>query len=234
MKISISPDITQEFPEAQIGWLRAKLTHGSESEYVASLKRKLPQKLAEIGLSADTLPQHPDIRRWRETYSKQGVKPSKYHSSIEALRRRVFKKTMWEVSDVVDCYDCVSAVNLLAMGAHDMAKLKGDMVLRHAREGEKFYPLGAGDTVTECTEKQIVYADSEKICCWLWNYRDTRDASVDENTEEALFIVDAAFEPEWRSVEQGLAALSEALTEIGCTVRGSGIVCAAKPEAEFD
>ena len=234
MKISIDKDIFENFPEAKICWLRAVITNGKGSPRVAEMKKNLKRRLEEIGLSADTVAQHPDIRRWRETFSKMGVKPSKYRSSIEALLRRIFKGDLWSVSDVVDCYDCVSALNLLPMGAHDMSKLRGDMTLRYAKEGEKFYPLGAGDSIVECGAKQIVYADGEKICCWLWNYRDTRDASVDEETKEALFIVDCAFENEWRSVEEGLAALASELTQIGCTVKKSGVVSAAEPEMETE
>ena len=234
MKISIDKDIFENFPEAKIGWLRAVITNGKGSPRVAEMKKNLKRRLEEIGLSADTVAQHPDIRRWRETFSKMGVKPSKYRSSIEALLRRIFKGDLWSVSDVVDCYDCVSALNLLPMGAHDMSKLRGDMTLRYAKEGEKFYPLGAGDSIVECGAKQIVYADGEKICCWLWNYRDTRDASVDEETKEALFIVDCAFENEWRSVEEGLAALASELTQSGCTVKKSGVVSAAEPEMETE
>ena len=215
MKISIDKDIFENFPEAKIGWLRAVITNGKGSPRVAEMKKNLKRRLEEIGLSADTVAQHPDIRRCRETFSKMGVKPSKYRSSIEALLRRIFKGDLWSVSDVVDCYDCVSALNLLPMGAHDMSKLRGDMTLRYAKEGEKFYPLGAGDSIVECGAKQIVYAD-------------------DEETKEALFIVDCAFENEWRSVEEGLAALASELTQIGCTVKKSGVVSAAEPEMETE
>ena len=234
MKISIDSEVLKNFPDAKVGWLRASIKNGKGSERVENLKKSLRGRLEDIGLSAETVAAHPDIRRWRETFSKMGVKPSKYRSSIEALLRRVFREELWSVSDVVDCYDCVSALNILPMGAHDMAKLKGDMTLRYAKEGEKFYPLGAGDTVIECGPQQIVYADDEKICCWLWNHRDTRDASVDTDTKEAIFIADCAFVTEWRSIEEGLAALAEELTAIGCTVKKYGTVSAECPEAETE
>ena len=239
MKLSIDKKITQDFPDAKIGWLRARIADGAgaargRNVRNAEIKKKLEANLNDMGISADTLTLHPDVRRWRETYSKMGVKPSKYRGSLEALLRRIFKGDIWSVSDVVDCYDCVSALNLLPMGAHDMTKLRGDMVLRYAREGEKFYPLGAGDSVVDCAPPQIVYADGEKVCCWLWNYRDTRDACVDENTREALFLVDCSFETEWRSVEDGLAALAGELEAIGCQVRASGVGRAASPAAEVE
>ena len=57
---------------------------------------------------------------------------------------------------------------------------------------------------------------------------------MDENTREALFLVDCAFETEWRSVEDGLAALAGELEAIGCQVRASGVVRAASPAAEVE
>lgn len=234
MKISIDEKIFEKFPDAKIGWLRADISQAGGEELVRAAKAELAAKLNDIGISRDTMTAHPDVRRWREVFSAMGVKPSKYRSSLEGLLRRVFKGDLWDVSPVVDCYDCVSALNLLPMGAHDMEKLKGNLVLRYARGGEKFYPLGAGDSVVECAEGQIVYADDEKICCWLWNHRDTRDACVDGATKEALFIVDCAFDTEWRSVGEGLAALASELRAIGCETRGSGVVSAQSPEAETE
>ncbi len=35
--------------------------------------------------------------------------------------------------------------------------------------------------------KTFFYADDEKVC-WLWNHRDTRDASLSETTKKALFL----------------------------------------------
>ena len=233
MKISIDKAVLDDFPKARIGWLKAEVSVEPESELINNFKKQLISRLADIGISADTMMLHPDVARWREVYSKMGVKPSKYRSSLEALLRRIFKGDIWSVSNVVDCYDCVSAVNLLPMGAHDIAKLKGDLTLRYGRQGEKFCPLGAGESEIEVDPRNVVYADDEKVCCWLWNYRDTREASVSEETKEALFLVDNAFETEWRTVEEGLAALAEELENIGCNVAGYGVVDAASPSVDI-
>ena len=233
MKLEIEKRIFEVFPDAKIGWLLAEVKVEPSNEYVENMKKGLIERLKDIGISQDTMMLHPDVAGWREVYSKMGVKPSKYMSSLEALLRRTFKGDIWSVSNVVDCYDCVSAVNLLPMGAHDTAKLKGDLVLRYGREGEKFYPLGAGDSVIDVSPKNILYADDEKVCCWLWNYRDTRMASVSEETKTALFLVDCAFETEWRTTEEGLEALSHELELIGCRPLASGVLDADTPECEI-
>ena len=232
MKLMIEREIFEYFPSAKIGWLLARVRVAPSDEYVEKMKRGLVGRLNDIGISQDTMMLHPDVAGWRDVYSKMGVKPSKYRSSLEALLRRTFKGDIWSVSNVVDCYDCVSALNLLPMGAHDIAKLRGDLVLRYGREGEKFYPLGAGDSVIDVSPKNILYADEEKVCCWLWNHRDTRDASLSESTENALFLIDQAFDTEWKSVAEGLDALSCELEKIGCSVLKSGVVDSADPSSE--
>lgn len=231
MKLEIEKGIFEVFPAAKIGWLLAEVKVEPSDAYVESMKKGLIGRLKDIGISQDTMMLHPDVAGWRDVYSKMGVKPSKYRSSLEALLRRTFKGEMWSVSSVVDCYDCVSALNLLPMGAHDIEKLKGDMVLRFGREGEKFYPLGAGDSVIDVDTRNVLYADEDKVCCWLWNHRDTRDASLSESTKKALFLVDQAFDTEWKTVREGLDSLSSELEKIGCKMIGSGIVNSVSPSS---
>lgn len=233
MKLKIENEIFEVFPKAKIGWLLAEIEVASSNEHVESMKKGLIENLKNIGISQDTMMLHPDVAGWRGVYSKMGVKPSKYRSSLESLLRRTFKNEMWSVSNIVDCYDCVSALNLLPMGAHDIEKLNGDLVLRFGREGEKFYPLGAGDSVIDVDTRNVVYADAEKVCCWLWNYRDTRDASISESTKKALFLVDQAFDTEWKTVREGLESLSSELEMIGCKIINSGIVTSESASSEI-
>lgn len=232
MKLKIENEIFEVFPAAKIGWMLAEVKVESIDAYVESMKKGLIGRLKDIGISQDTMMLHPDVAGWRDVYSKMGVKPSKYRSSLEALLRRTFKGEMWSVSNVVDCYDCVSALNLLPMGAHDIEKLKGDLVLRFGREGEKFYPLGAGDSVIDVDTRNVVYADEDKVCCWLWNHRDTRDASLSESTKKALFLVDQAFDTEWKTVREGLDYLSSEIEKIGCKTISRGIINAGSPSSE--
>lgn len=232
MKISIAKEILGEFPDAAIGYLAAEIEVRDSDLYVEGMKSTLQRKMNEIGISADTMMDHPDVRRWRDVFGKMGVKPSKYRSSLEALLRRLFKGEMWNVSDVVDLYNCVSVLNLMPMGAHDLAKLKGGLILRRGRAGEKFHPLG-GDEI-EVNPRNILYADEEKVTCWLWNHRDAREACVTGDTKQAVFMIDHAFDTEWRTVAQGVAALSGELEKIGAKIIASGVVDVKNPLAEID
>lgn len=234
MKIKIDEAVLRDYPEARIGWLVADISAvPEESRYVDMMKYRLEDKLKDIGMTEDTLLLHPDVMRWRNVFSRMGVKPSKYNSSLEALLRRIFKGELWSVSTVVDCYDSVSAMNLLPMGAFDMGHIAGDLTLRYGKEGESFLPLGAEGEPVKVSEKHIVYADGEKVCCWLWNHRDSREAGLSGDTKKALFMIDCAFETEWRSVKEGLAALKAELGKVDAVILSEGICDEKAPECEL-
>lgn len=231
MKIAIDQEILRDFPDAAIGYMVAAIEVGRSGEYVENLKKTLAAEMDGIGISGETMMNHPDVARWREVFGKMGVKPSKYKSSLEALLRRLFKGELWSVSDVVDLYDCISVLNLLPMGAHDLAKIKGNLTLRYGREGEEFLPLGAGSDVVAVDPRHILYADDEKVVCWLWNHRDTREATVTEGTKRAIFLIDHAFSTQWRTVGQGLDALARELEKIGAKIETKGVIDAGRPSA---
>ncbi len=224
-KILVDSQIKTNFPDARIGWMVADLTVQEIHPYAEELKKTLASVLAQRGITEENLTSHPDIARWREVFRSMGVKPNKYKSTVEALVKRVLKgQNMWNISSVVDVYNCVTVLTFLALGAFDTAYLDGDVVLRYAKEGETFLPLGSEEEVIPTDPRQIVYADNAKIISWLWCYRDTRLTGVTLKTKEALFIMDTAFTLETMSVEDGMAILSEHLKKIGCTIKDSGIV----------
>ena len=227
MKITIAPEILENYPGTHIGWLYACVVVEEKNDYVEALKKNLPRIVQEHGLfKTEELSKHPRIANWRKIYSDMGVKPSSYRCSLEALLRRVIKgESLRNVSSVVDCYNCVSVMTLLPMGAYDAYKLKGGLTLRYGKEGEIFLPLGSGEEIT-VKDIHILYADEEKICCWLWNHRDSRLCAVTTDTKRrtfSSFFVDAADESGAPDVEKALDLFAGHLEAIGCKVHLTSI-----------
>ena len=223
--VTIDPEVRRVFPESHVGWLLAGVSVRENHPRIEKMKENLAAELASMGITDENLANRPDIRAWRKVYSMMGAKPSKYRSSLEALVRRVIKgKEMWNVSSVVDCYNCASVSAMLPMGAHDTSRIDGAITLRFGHSGEKFYPLGKDGEAVDVAPRNIVYADETKICCWLWNHRDTRLAAVTRETEEAIFLIDTAFTPHCTTLEQGLDILWERLEEIDCAPKERGVV----------
>jgi len=142
MKITIAPEILENYPGTHIGGLYAHVIVEEKNNYVEALKKELPKIVKERGLlSTEELSKHPRIANWRKIYSDMGVKPSSYRCSLEALLRRVIKgENIWNVSSVVDCYNCVSVMTMMSMGAYDARKLKGDQTLRYRQERRRICP----------------------------------------------------------------------------------------------
>jgi DNA/RNA-binding domain of Phe-tRNA-synthetase-like protein len=234
MKITISDSVLSKYPEANIGYLLAEVIVEPAHPYVDHLKTLLDESLTSLGITVTNFTTHPNINRWQQIYRKDfGVKPSEFRSSVEALLRRILRqKGIWTISSVVDLYNCCSLNSLLPMGAYDLQKIQGDIYLRYGQNDDIFIPLGSQETIPVC-ENHVVYADEEKVLCWLWNHKDSRYSAITPDTKKAIFFVDAAFHPQIHSVEDAVKSLSHHLTQIGCKEWVSGVLNAENPSIEI-
>ncbi|MFA0888494.1 MAG: B3/4 domain-containing protein [Synergistales bacterium] len=233
MRFSIDAAILERYPQTEVGWLVADVFPVSADPVVDRWKAALAGEMASNGLTLENLSSCPEVVRWRQVFGSMGVKPSKYRCSLEALLRRVLKENaLWTVNSVVDLYNCVSVKTLLPMGAFDLDKIRGNLFLRFGRQDETFEPLGQGET-EEVLPQHVVYADDEKVCCWLWNHRDSRLVGLDEGTRRAVFLIDHAFSPTTTSTEAGLEILWEKLAETGSNPVEKGICSVSQPEQEI-
>lgn len=230
MRLKIAPGIFRKYPQVEVGWLTADIHPVPMDPKVEQWKGSLAAWLSSRGITLENLSSCPEVARWRQVFGSMGVKPSKYRCSLEALLRRALKEnSLWTVNSVVDLYNCVSVQTLSPMGAFDLKKVSGDIELRFGREGEIFSPLGKSDEET-VTSEHVVYADSEKVCCWLWNHRDSRLVGIDENSRSAVFFVDRAFSPTAFTVGNALDLLEERLEQTGARVTGKGVCSASEPD----
>lgn len=233
MRLKIAPAILEKYPQAEVGWLTADITPLPMDPKVEEWKESLAAWVSSQGITLENLSSCPEVAGWRQVFGSMGVKPSKYRCSLEALLRRVLKEnSLWTVNSVVDLYNCVSVRTLFPMGAFDLEKVKGDLSLRFGKEGETFSPLGKGDEERVSCE-HVVYTDSEKVCCWLWNHRDSRLVGLDETSRRAVFLVDRAFAPTAMTTETALEILWEKLAETGSRPSAKGVCSASRPSQEI-
>lgn len=215
MLISIDDEIFKKYPTAEIGYVLARVAIRKIDPFVEELKQGLLKYLEEQGMNATNFAVHPNIALWRKIYEKDFlVKPKTYRSSVEALLRRVVTgKGIWNICNVVDLYNCCSIISLLPMGAYDLDKISGGIQIRYAREGEVFHALGEREKVITKSH-EVVYADEEKVLCWLWNHKDSAESCIDDNTKYALFFIDSAEQTEPKQMQEALECLKENLEKI--------------------
>lgn len=109
----------------------------------------------------DTLKDEKIFRNYRDLWKKHGIDYNKYRSSGDALIRRILNsKHLYSINNVVDSMNIISLGTGYSIGAYDLDKIDGDIVIRNARS-ETFAPIGTKEAVH--LKNDLVVADSKKI-----------------------------------------------------------------------
>lgn len=187
---------------------------------VDQLSAQLPIVVERIN-ATDPITQLDDIAVWRQAYGAMSVKPSKFHSSIEALLRRVKKGDDIATGlPVVDVYNLISVIHGTPMGAYDRTKLSGDeMVLRLANpDVDRFDPLGGRAESYPLNEDLVVHAMEAEVLCWGFNSRDSAISCVGDDSQSIIFMSETCSAITADRPSAGLQDLANHLDGLGVQV----------------
>lgn len=142
-------------------------------------------------LAATPVDQVPNIASWRETYRAFGAKPQRTRNSLEALVRRA-EMGLPRVNALTDVYNAISVLHEIPIGGEDYPSYLGSARLVRADGTESFETAANGETVIEHPEPgEVVWVDDAGVTCRRWNWRQCRRTALTNETEAALFILDA-------------------------------------------
>ena len=112
---------------------------------------------------------------------------------MDALLRRVTKAgVLPRISPAVDAYNSVSVLSSLPAGAFDLDRVRGDIEIRWAVEGDRFEPLGEPGEWEEARPGEVIYADGDSVLTRHWNHRDCDRTMLRSDSRNALFILERA------------------------------------------
>jgi DNA/RNA-binding domain of Phe-tRNA-synthetase-like protein len=133
--------------------------------------------------------QHPRIAAWREAYREFGAKPSDFHSSVEAMVRRVRKGGQLPyINHLVALGNATSLKYLLPVGGHDVGVARHDLWLKLATGEETFIAFGS-DVVEHPRLGEVVYLDGDQVLCRRWTWRQARHTLlVPDSTHVAINV----------------------------------------------
>ena len=95
---------------------------------------------------------------------------------------------MFSINKVVDIYNIISMDSKLALGAHDIDKVDGNITLKITNGSERFIPLGSSE-LQELKAGEYSYVDdSNDIVCRL-EIRQVDKDKVTEDTKNVFYIV---------------------------------------------
>jgi DNA/RNA-binding domain of Phe-tRNA-synthetase-like protein len=141
------------------------------------------------GLSPETVKDDPILRGFRSLHEKVGVSNRKNVASPENLLNTLLHSgRLPRINVLVDIYNLVSAKSRLALGAHDLAHICGNIHLRMTTGAESFWPLGSAKPKAVGPGEYAYVDDKNDIICRL-ETRQVEKTKVTAETTECFYIV---------------------------------------------
>ncbi|MER5307590.1 phenylalanine--tRNA ligase beta subunit-related protein [Streptomyces sp. NPDC002773] len=168
------------------------LVNGPSDETSSALLDEAARRLAER-LDGRTPDQDPHIAAWRAAYTAFGAKPSRTRNSAEALARRALADGgLPRINRLVDAYNAISVAHLIPVGGEDLGRIRGAMRLVRATGDEPFVTTAGGvETVEHPEPGEIVWCDEEGVTCRRWNWRQGPRTRIDDDTVDAVFLLES-------------------------------------------
>jgi DNA/RNA-binding domain of Phe-tRNA-synthetase-like protein len=188
MELSIA-ELLPRFPEVRIAAVVAEdlaIPAGRPAELEALIaEREAACREQWAGLELSAIP---GIAAWRAAYKAFGIKSTSYRSSVERLVKNALAgRALPAINGFVDAYNAVSLAHVLPAGADDLAQVMGDVAFRFAREGDDFQDMsGEGELGGPPKPGEVVFADSRKVLCRRWNWRQDARSVITPQTTRAL------------------------------------------------
>lgn len=155
--------------------------------------------------------QDPIIEGFYLLHEKVNVKRRKNPSAPEILIKLLLKnKDLHSINKVVDLYNLLSIDTKLALGAHDIDKIDGDISLRLTTGEERFVPLGK-DEPQPVQKGEYSYIDNQEIICRL-EMKQIEKTKVTENSKDIFFIVQGNENTSEEYVKEGALKLIDVIT----------------------
>lgn len=217
---TISKALFEQFPHLRVGVIVVKgFDNKSDNSEFLKLLRDQEAKQKEA-LAGVTLSENTKISSWRAAYSSFGAKPKKYKCSVEALLKRVQEgEELPNISPLVNVYNMISIKYVFPVGADDLTKMTSDSFLTYASGKETFLAIGAQDTKNPGAG-EIIYRMDQKVLCRRWNWRESEDTKIDENSKEVIIYIESLIEDD--------SDLKSALAELTQLVNGESFILDGK------
>ena len=118
------------------------------SHYPTELSDYINEEVTKVlaNLDADKIKSSPIIQGFFDLHKRIHLPKRNNRPSPETLLKLILKRgELFPINPVVDLYNVISIKSQLALGAHDIDHIAGDVNLRITTGDEKFVPIGANN-----------------------------------------------------------------------------------------
>lgn len=153
-------------------------------EYRTEKLKGLYEQYKDLDVHSD-----PILEGYNILHDNTGVKRRKNIPASENLIKLLVKhQDMFYINLAVDIYNIISLESKLALGAHNMNKVDGNVTLRFTDGTERFVPIGQSEPITVKPHEYSYCDDNNEVLCRL-EIRQVEKTKVDENTKNIFYII---------------------------------------------
>jgi DNA/RNA-binding domain of Phe-tRNA-synthetase-like protein len=189
--LSVAAEVIEAFSDLRIVAVVADGVEGGAAwPEVTSQIAGIEQAVAE-GSWRPAGEDDPRISDWHEAYRSFGTNPRRQRPSADALCRRLARTgRLPRINAAVDCYNLVSVMHVIPIGAFNLEKIAGDVMIRFARPDDTFTPLGEPEATEVPCPGEVVYAEGHHVLTRHWNHRDAERIKVNSTSQCILFLLE--------------------------------------------
>lgn len=104
------------------------------------------------------------------------------------------KKDLILKHPIIDAYNFFSLQRLVPIGAYDLDRIAGDLVLRPSVSEDEFLKLG--DKKPKAVDDSVVFADSQEVLCNNWVHKQSENQKIRAGSKYILFRIESLEEPD--------------------------------------
>lgn len=143
--IAIAPEFLSAWPQTVLPCIEFNVSMRAHNPLLWAKIEQMSVELRKT-IKIEEISQQTAIANSRKAYRALGKDPARYRLSAEALMRRVVKgNDLYQINNVVDIVNLVSATSGFSIGGYDADKIKGKAELGIGKAGEPYEAIGRGE-----------------------------------------------------------------------------------------
>ena len=202
--------VEQAVKDLGIKCIGVRITGINNHHYSDSLNDYLNIHSQRLLKSSDV--NDPIIQGFYDLHKKIGVSKRKNIPASENLIKLLKKRhDITRINPVVDIYNIISMESNLALGAHDIDKITGNVSLKLTDGKELFIPLGQEEPKEVPANVYSYIDDNNEIICYL-EVRQVNKTKVTNDSKDIFFIVQGNEKTDYNYVKNVAGELITVIT----------------------
>lgn len=178
-------------------------------EFEPVIQNEVKKVLTTMGQNDEYIKNDTILKGFRDLHENTGASNRKNLAAPENLLKTVSRHgSIPRINLLVDIYNTISIKYRLALGAHDLSEVDGNIHLRFTNGSEKYVPLGSTEPKPVPANHYSYIDSSNEILCYL-DVRQANKEIVAPETKACFFTVQGNSETSFDYIERAASELIE-------------------------